>query len=85
MATPKTSTNKRAEKSAHLFYVVYRTGNPELCTWQRTPPMVKDEADQKAKAFECDNVKALVVDKKMSDVIGLPEGWEYKKGIHNVT
>ena len=85
MATPKTSTNKRAEKSAHLFYVVYRTGNPELCTWQRTPPMVKDEADQKAKAFEGDNVKALVVDKKMSDVIGLPEGWEHKKGIHNVT
>ena len=85
MATPKSSTNKRAEKSAQFFYVVYRTGNPESCTWQRTAPMVKDEADQKAKAFEGDNVKALVVDKKMSDVIGLPEGWEYKKGVHNVT
>jgi len=79
MATPKTSTNKGAEKSARLFYVVYRTGNPKACTWQRTEPMVRDEAEQKAKVFEGDNIKALVVDKKMSDVVGLPEGWEYKK------
>jgi len=73
------SNRKGAEKSAHLFYVVYRTGNPEACTWQRTEPMVRDEAEQKAKVFEGDNIKALVVDKKMSDVVGLPEGWEYKK------
>ena len=79
MAMPKTSTNKRAEKSAHLFYVVYRTGNPENCRWQRTDPISKEQAESKSKAFEEDGIKALIVDKKMSDVIGLPEGWEYKK------
>jgi len=61
------------------FYVVYRTGNPENCNWQRTEPMSKVEAEAKVKSFEGDNIKALIVDKKMSDVIGLPEGWEYKK------
>ena len=79
MATPKTSTNKRAEKSAQLFYVVYRTGNPENCQWQRTEAISKSQAESKSKTFEADGIKALIVDKKMSDVIGLPEGWEYKK------
>lgn len=79
MATPKTSTNKRAEKSAQLFYLVYRTGSPENCQWQRTEAFSKAQAESKSKAFEADGIKALIVDKKMSDVIGLPEGWEYKK------
>lgn len=77
----KAGKGKGAGKPAHLFYVVYRTGNPESCNWQRTEPMVRDEAEQKAKVFEGDNIKALVVDKKMSDIVGLPEGWEYKKNV----
>ena len=58
-----------------LFYVVYRTGSPENCQWKRTEPMSEIEAKEKAATFE----KALVVDRKLSDAIGLPEGWEYKK------
>ncbi len=60
------------------FYVVYRTGNSEKCIWERTEPMGKIEARAKVNFFEDGNVKAFIVDKKMSDIIGLPEGWEYK-------
>ena len=70
---PKLAATRRAGKPAQLFYVVYREGNPENCQWKRTEPMTKSEAEKQSSCFE----KALVVDKKLSDAIGLPEGWEY--------
>jgi len=70
---PKPIEIKGAGKPAQLFYVVYRTGSPENCQWNRTEPMTKSEAEKQSSGFE----KALVVDKKLSDAIGLPEGWEY--------
>ena len=62
-----------------LYYVVYRTGGTVNCEWKRTLAMPKDEAEKARAEVERGGRKALVVEQSLSDAIGLPVGWEYKK------
>lgn len=62
-----------------LYYVVYRTGGTLNAKWHRTLAMSRPEAEQAKLDVEKGGRKAMIVEKSLSDAIGLPEGYEYKK------
>ena len=62
-----------------LYYVVYRTGGTLNAKWNRTLAMPKAEADAAKLDVERGGRKAMIVEKSLSDAIGLPTGYEYKK------
>jgi hypothetical protein len=62
-------------KVARQWCVVWRNGNPDSFTWERSDAMSREAADSSREAFERDGTRALVVDHAQSVSIGLPEGW----------
>ena len=64
-----------------LYYVIYRTGGTQNVQWHRTLAMFKVEAEQARAEVERGGRKAIVVNKSLSDAIGLPTGYEYTKRI----
>jgi len=59
------------------YYVIYRTGGTLNAQWHRSLEMSKELAEQTKLDIEKGGRKCLVVDCKLSDAIGLPEGYEY--------
>ena len=61
------------------FYCVYRTDGTLNATWNRSLAMPKAEAEQARTDIEKGGRKCFIVEKSLSDAIGLPEGYEYKQ------
>ena len=62
-----------------LYYVIYRIGGTENFEWRRSVPMSKKEAEKSADDVRKGGRKAMIVEQKASDAIGLPGTYEYKR------
>jgi hypothetical protein len=61
-----------------LYYVVYRTGGTLNAKWNRTLAMLKSDAQKACQDVEKGGRKAMIVEKGLSDRLGLPEGYDYE-------
>lgn len=62
------------------FTVIYRRGGPAACSWHRvslTFP-TREEANDLAAEIERMGYKALVHETRQLDLVGMPQGWDWK-------
>lgn len=62
--------------AGRLFCVVFRSGGPAACRWDRTLAMSRMSASARCAEVERGGRKALVVDYEQSLRLGLPQGWD---------
>ena len=61
-----------------MYYVIYRTGGTENCTWNRVFTMFQNmkSAIECKKEIEKQGYKSIIHKSKALLSIGMPEGWD---------